>query len=97
MRGRKHLQRASNTTTPSRYWIFGSSAIRDEGATALAEMLRHNSTIATLNLAHNRFGDEGAKSLAAEMLQHNSTITALSVNGGYISQDFIGFRESHLT
>ena len=44
------------------------------GATALAEALKVNSTIITLNLRNNNIGDTGATALA-EALKVNSTIT----------------------
>ncbi|KAG0375797.1 hypothetical protein BGX24_008647 [Mortierella sp. AD032] len=49
----------------------------------LAEALKTNSTLTTLDLKHNSIGDNGAKTLA-EALKTNSTLTTLYLQGNSI-------------
>jgi Ran GTPase-activating protein (RanGAP) involved in mRNA processing and transport len=50
------------------------NSIGDDGAKALAEALKTNSTLTTLDLQNNSIGPDGAKALA-EALKTNSTVT----------------------
>ena len=54
-----------------------------EGAKALADALKVNQTVTTLNLALNRIGDEGAKALA-EALKVNQTVTFVNLSRNII-------------
>ena len=51
--------------------------IGDEGATALAEALKENTTLTTLNLASNKIGDEGATALAEALKENKNLIEVL--------------------
>jgi len=62
-------------------------SIGAEGAAALAEAVKSNSTLTTLSLAHNSFGAEGAAALA-EALRSNFTLTTL-----YLGSNHIGKKE----
>ncbi|KAF9390109.1 hypothetical protein CPB97_009911 [Podila verticillata] len=55
----------------------------DNGAQALAEALKTNSTLTTLDLQINKIGDKGAQELA-ETLKINSTLTTLDLQGNSI-------------
>ncbi|KAG9067324.1 hypothetical protein KI688_012107 [Linnemannia hyalina] len=61
-------------------WIGG----RELGI--LADALKTNSTLITLNLLYNSIGDNGAKTLA-ETLRTNSTLTTLNLGGNSIESD----------
>ncbi|KAF9944781.1 hypothetical protein BGZ72_001964, partial [Mortierella alpina] len=54
--------------------------------TALAEALKANSTVATLNLQSNSIGDDGAKVLA-EALKTNKTVVTLKLYNNLIGSD----------
>ena len=56
--------------------------IGGEGAQALAEMLKVNTTVMTIDLTWNQIGAEGARALA-EMLKVNTTVTTIDL--GYNS------------
>ena len=43
--------------------IYTANVILDEGASALAESLMNNNTLAELNVENNAFGDETKESL----------------------------------
>ena len=50
--------------------------ISDEGAKALAEMLRNNQTLENLSLAGNRIGNDGGETLVASLCD-NTTLSKL--------------------
>jgi len=60
--------------------------IGDEGAATLAEALKHNTSLTTLDLRGNRIGDEGAAMLA-EAVQHNTSLTTLNLAGNRIGDE----------
>ena len=45
--------------------LLGKNNIGDDGASAIAEGLKHNGALKELYLSSNQIGDEGAKALAA--------------------------------
>ena len=53
--------------------------VGDEGIKALAEMLKKNTILNTLNIEYNRFGAEGVKAMA-EMLMTNKTLNTLHIS-----------------
>lgn len=57
----------------------------DKSAVALAEALKVNKTIVTVNLAGNMIADDGAHALA-EMLRRNRCIRVLKLNGNSIGK-----------
>ena len=61
------------------------NAITDAGATALAEMLKENTTLQQLNISGNSIGQGGATALA-EMLKENTTLQQLNISGNSIGQ-----------
>jgi hypothetical protein len=63
---------------------IGSCTIGDEGAEALAEMLKDNETLLKLEIHCNSIGDEGARAFA-EMLKVNTTLKTLNLYGNNIS------------
>ncbi|KAF9551518.1 hypothetical protein EC957_008187 [Mortierella hygrophila] len=52
----------------------------------LAEVLKTNSTLTTLNLKYNSIGSDGAKAMA-EVLKTNSTLTTLDLSNNSIGDD----------
>ena len=58
--------------------------ISDAGAVALAQALRHNSTLMELNLSNKGISDAGAVVLA-QALHHNSTLQSLYLSNNSIS------------
>ena len=56
-----------------------SAFLSDEGAKVLADVLKSNITLETLDLSNNPIGIEGAKALAA-MLKTNTTIKELKLS-----------------
>ena len=54
--------------------------ISDAGATALAQALRHNSTLWKLDLSNNSVSDAGVTALA-QALHHNSSLAGLNLSG----------------
>ncbi|KAF9948443.1 hypothetical protein BGZ72_009648 [Mortierella alpina] len=62
------------------------NSIGSEGAKALAETLKINSTVVTLNLQRNSIGDDGTKALA-EALKTNSTVASLNLESNKIGSD----------
>mmetsp|Transcript_17889 Transcript_17889/g.26787 ORF Transcript_17889/g.26787 Transcript_17889/m.26787 type:complete len:429 (+) Transcript_17889:74-1360(+) len=56
-----------------------SNSLGSEGASSIAEALRHNSTLTFLNLDSNGIGDKGAIAIA-ESLKVNSTVQYLSLS-----------------
>jgi len=77
-------QRSSSTISSTQNELisdhlgFVGSSIGDNGAQALAEALKMNSTLTTLCLQNNSIGDIGAQALYQE-LQVNSTLTTLDL------------------
>ena len=53
--------------------------IGDDGATAVADALKHNTRLTALSLYKNNIGDNGATAVA-DALKHNTRLTALSLN-----------------
>ena len=58
--------------------------ISDAGATALAQALRHNSRLMTLDLSNNSVSDAGATAVA-KALHHNSTLWQLDLSNNSVS------------
>eukprot|EP00729_Bicosta_minor_P016668 gene16669-5220_t len=64
-----------------------SNKIGDDGATALAEVLKNNNTaLATLSLRSNKIGDDGATALA-EVLKNNTALATLDLRSNKIGDD----------
>ena len=59
------------------------SKINDEGAKAIAEALKVNTSVTNLDLSGYEISDEGAKAIA-EALKENTTITSLDIAGNDI-------------
>jgi hypothetical protein len=57
-----------------------------DGAKALADALKVNSTITSINLSNNNVGVDGAKALAAA-LKVNSTITSINLSNNNVGVD----------
>ena len=57
---------------------MSSNSIGDDGAKAIAEALKVNAVVTTLNLSSNSIGVEGAKAIA-EALKVNPVLTKLSL------------------
>jgi len=55
------------------------NTVGEEGVKALAEALRHNSTLTKLNLRSNKVGADGCIALK-EALRHNSALTELCLD-----------------
>ncbi|CAO3568635.1 unnamed protein product [Mortierella alpina] len=62
------------------------NSIRGNGAQALAEALKANSTLTTLDLQSNSIRDDGAKALA-EALKTNKTLTTLDLQSNSIGDN----------
>ncbi|KFH71343.1 hypothetical protein MVEG_01643 [Podila verticillata NRRL 6337] len=67
----------------SDHFELGTNLIGDNGAQALSEALKINSTLTTLNLRSNFIGDDGAQALA-EALKTNSTLSVLDLSDNSI-------------
>ena len=61
-----------------------NNRIGDEGAKALGEALKNNTTLTILDLMCNRIGDEGGQALG-EALQNNTALTRLDLERNRIS------------
>ena len=60
--------------------------IGNEGASILAEALRTNNTLHTINLSGNQIKDEGAESIA-QALRENNTIRTINLDGNEIGNE----------
>ena len=56
--------------------IFVENELTEEGAQAVADIIKTNATITELSLYKNKFGSEGAV-IIAEALKANTTLTKL--------------------
>jgi hypothetical protein len=61
----------------------GDNGIGDDGALAIAEMLKLNSTLQVIGLEGNRIEDDGALAIA-EALEFNSTLQEIDLEGNEI-------------
>jgi Ran GTPase-activating protein (RanGAP) involved in mRNA processing and transport len=61
-------------------WL-DSCSIDDEGAAILASALKSNTTLARLNLGHNKIGNVGAKAILDALTEYNTTLTQLDLDG----------------
>eukprot|EP00667_Euglena_gracilis_P030533 EG_transcript_42343 len=59
--------------------LWSGNKMGPEGAKAVAEALRHNATLHTVNLSWNKMGPEGAKAVA-EALRHNATLHTVNLS-----------------
>jgi Ran GTPase-activating protein (RanGAP) involved in mRNA processing and transport len=57
-----------------------------DGAKALADALKVNSTITSINLSFNYVGDDGVKALG-DALKVNSAITTINFSNNYVGVD----------
>ena len=57
------------------YPSFNSNNITRDGAKQLAWLLKRNTPLEVLNLAHNRIEDDGALSLAEALASYNTNLT----------------------
>ncbi|KJE97322.1 hypothetical protein CAOG_07749 [Capsaspora owczarzaki ATCC 30864] len=62
-----------------------NNKLGDAGATAIAEVLKVNTTLKALGLAKNQIGEAGAQAIA-EALEVNTTMTSLSLNENRIGE-----------
>ena len=69
----------TNTTVTT----FNLTASLKNGVAALAECLKYNTSLTTLNLHGNKIGDDGAAALA-ECLKYNRSLTTLNLHGNGI-------------
>ena len=72
----------TNTTVTT----FTSTDSSKDGAKSLAECLKYNTSLTTLDLRLNNIGDDGAAALA-ECLKHNTSLTTLYLHGNGIGDD----------
>ena len=70
-------------TTVTTFTLTDSSK---DGAKSLAECLKYNTSLTTLDLRLNNIGDDGAAALA-ECLKHNTSLTTLYLHGNGIGDD----------
>ena len=70
-------------TTVTMFTLTDSSK---DGAKSLAECLKYNTSLTTLDLRLNNIGDDGAAALA-ECLKHNTSLTTLYLHGNGIGDD----------
>ena len=75
-----------NNSIDDTLYLGKKNSIGDEGATALAEALKVNTTINDMYLGKNSIGDEGATALA-EALKVNTTITTLDLRNNSIGDE----------
>jgi len=80
------VQRLGKNDTRLKEVNLNNKSIGDEGAKALANALRTNSTVTVLNLGDNSIGDEGAKALSNALLT-NSTLTELDLSDSSIEDE----------
>jgi Ran GTPase-activating protein (RanGAP) involved in mRNA processing and transport len=67
-------------------WCFGINQIDDEEANLLAQALKHNNTVTTINLSCHNIGDEGTKALA-HILTNNKSITTVNLDSNNIGDE----------
>uniref|UniRef100_A0A061QM73 C-src tyrosine kinase n=1 Tax=Tetraselmis sp. GSL018 TaxID=582737 RepID=A0A061QM73_9CHLO len=72
------------------------NTVGEEGVKALAEALRHNSTLTKLNLRSNKVGADGCIALK-EALRHNSALTELCLDSNGISEELLQELETALS
>ncbi|KAL0240076.1 hypothetical protein GEMRC1_010183 [Eukaryota sp. GEM-RC1] len=63
-----------------------SNSIGNEGAIAIAEALKVNSSLSTINLYSNSIGNEGAIAIA-EALKVNSSLSTINLNNNSIGNE----------
>lgn len=63
------------------------NGITDEGAGYLAEMLKINSTLDTIDLDLNNISDQGVELLANTLCVNNNTLVRISLNGNKLVSD----------
>ncbi|KAL0244701.1 hypothetical protein GEMRC1_008783 [Eukaryota sp. GEM-RC1] len=66
--------------------VYMKPSIGDEGIRALAEALKVNDTVTTVNLWHNSIGAEGARVLA-DMLKVNNSVSSIHLGGTSIGDE----------
>lgn len=76
--------------------ILAANHIDKKGAVALANALKDNTTLNTLDLRGNAIQDDGAKEFA-ELLKNNNTLSQLVLNANEISNTGVGFLADALT
>eukprot|EP00667_Euglena_gracilis_P034384 EG_transcript_59594 len=65
--------------TNATLWRFRGNGLGPEEAKVVAEALRHNATVHTVNLSCNNMGPEGTKAVA-EALRHNATVHTVNLS-----------------
>jgi len=85
----RFLQTYSWSILHSPHWTLGD-LIGNEGASILADSLKINSRLTSLNLRRNVIGNEGASYLA-ESLKINSTLTSLDLSWNVIRNEGVLF------
>nr|XP_058943330.1 nucleotide-binding oligomerization domain-containing protein 2-like [Pocillopora verrucosa] len=66
--------------------VLNSDEIGDDGAAALGQCLKHNTSLTTLELNSNKIGNVGATDLG-ECLKCNKSLTRLELSGNEIGND----------
>jgi Ran GTPase-activating protein (RanGAP) involved in mRNA processing and transport len=67
---------------------LNKNGIRDESATALAELIKKSTTLTSLSLNHNDIGNKGA-TIIFNALKENTTLTSLNFYGNDIDEEGI--------
>ena len=65
---------------------LASNNIGDEGAKAIADALKSNTSLTTIDLRGNNIGDEGAKAIA-EALKGNTSLTSINLSNNNIGDE----------
>ena len=81
--GQRHC---ASTPRLRRLTVLGNNDLQDGGCRALAEALRLNTTLASMNHSYNDLGEGGAQALG-ETLRLNSTVTWLDLRGNGLGKE----------
>lgn len=82
---RRFSEDVLNSQITSHIKFEGSNPLGENGAIAIAEMLKENTTVTDLDLSNNEIGDNGAIAIA-EMLKDNITITDVNFSSNPIER-----------
>ena len=66
--------------------MLSKNNIGSDGAIAIANALKTNTTLSTLVLSKNRIGDDGTEAIA-EALEINKILTEIKLDGNLISDE----------
>ena len=84
----KHHLTGIVTDIDTRSMFIPDCKIGDDGAVALAEILKHNATLKQLDIRDNNIGDNGAIALA-DSLKHNNTVKFIDLSYNKIGEEGI--------